>query len=188
MRPIRCFVPILVCLFVCLFLAAPLLAQKEKREPLTEAEIEQIREAGVYPNDRVNLYTKFLNEHADTIKGLTVRAKSASRARRLDDELQDFTALMDELGSNLDTFSDRRADIRKALKPLSEATPRWLAVLHALAGEPGFDLARKEAIESGEDLADEAKRLLTEQTEYFNLHKDEANQDRAEPKDDEPKK
>jgi hypothetical protein len=89
---------------------------------------------------------------------------------------------MDELGSNLDTFSDRRADIRKALKPLTEATPRWLAILNALAGEPGFDLARKEAIESGEDLADQAKRLLSEQTEYFNIHKDEANQDRAEPK------
>jgi hypothetical protein len=178
MRPVRNFVHILI----CLFLVTPLLAQKEKREPLTEAEIEQIREAGIYPNDRVNLYTKFLNEHADTIKGLTNRAKSAARARRLDDELQDFTALMDELGSNLDTFSDRRADIRKALKPLTEATPRWLAILNALAGEPGFDLARKEAIESGEDLADQAKRLLSEQTEYFNIHKDEANQDRAEPK------
>ncbi len=178
MRPVRYFVPILI----CLFLTAPLLAQKEKREPLTETEIEQIREAGIYPNERVNLYTKFLNEHADTIKGLTVRAKSASRAHRLDDELQDFTALMDELGSNLDTFSDRRADIRKALKPLSEATPRWLAILRALPGEPVFDLARKEAIESGEDLADQAKRLLTEQTAYFDIHKDEANQDRAEPK------
>jgi hypothetical protein len=89
---------------------------------------------------------------------------------------------MDELGSNLDTYSDRHADIRKALKSLTESTDRWLGILRALAGEPGFDLARKEAIESGEDLADEAKRLLTEQTEYFNLHKDEQGQERAEPK------
>ncbi|MGA3047057.1 MAG: hypothetical protein ABSD67_10565 [Terracidiphilus sp.] len=178
MRPSSCLFSVLI----CLFLTAPLLAQKEKREPLTEAEIEQIREAGIYPNDRVDLYTKFLNQHADTIKGLTNRSKSTARARRLDDELQDFTALMDELGSNLDTYSDRHADIRKALKPLNEATPRWLGILNALAGEPGFDLARKEAIESGEDLADEAKRLLTEQTEYFDIHKDERNQDRAEPK------
>jgi hypothetical protein len=89
---------------------------------------------------------------------------------------------MDEFGSNLDVFSDRHADIRKSLKPLTEATDRWLGILRALPGEPGFDLARKEAIESGEDLADQAKRLLTEQTEYFNLHKDEENQDRAEPK------
>lgn len=157
-------------------------AQKEQREPLTGPQIEQIREAGIYPDDRVNLYTKFLNEHADVIKGLTNRAKSGSRSRRLDDELQDFTALMDELGSNLDVYSERKADIRKALKTLSEATPKWLGILRALAGEPGFDLARKEAIESGQDLDDQAKRLLTEQTAYFDLHKDERGQDRAEPK------
>jgi hypothetical protein len=89
---------------------------------------------------------------------------------------------MDELGANLDVFSDRKADIRKSLKPLTEATQRWLGILRALAGEPGFDLARKEAIESGEDLAEQATRLLQEQTDYFKLHKDEAGQDRAEPK------
>lgn len=89
---------------------------------------------------------------------------------------------MDELGSNLDVYSDRKADVRKALKPLTETSQHWLGMLRALAGEPGFDLARKEAIESAEDLADEAKRMETEQTEYFKLHKDEQGQDRAEPK------
>ena len=167
---------------VCLLAALPLAAQKEKREPLTEAQIDKIREAGIYPDERVALYTKFLDEHAETIKALTNRVHSAGRSRKLDDELQDFTALMDELGSNLDVYSERKADIRKGLKPLTEAAPRWLGILRALAGEPGFDLARKEAIESGEDLADQAKRLLSEQIEYFKQHKDEQGQDRAEPK------
>ena len=178
MRPLRRFAAFLV----CLLLAAPLCAQKEKREPLTEAQIEKIREAGIDPSERVTIYTKILDEHAETIKGLTKRSISAGRSRHLDDELQDFTALMDELGSNLDIYSERKADIRKALKPLNEATEHWLAILRALAGEPAFDLSRKEAIESGEDLADQAKRLLTEQTEYFDLHKDEKGQERAEPK------
>ena len=178
MRPIRCLSAVLV----CLLFAAPLPAQTNKRAPLTEAEIEQIREAGIDPNGRIALYTKFLNEHADTIKGLTNRSKSAARARRLDDELLDFTALMDELGANLDQYSDRHADIRKALKSLADDSPHWLVNLRALAGEPVFDLSRKEAIESGEDLVDQAKRLLTEQTEYFNQHKDEQGQERAEPK------
>ena len=178
MQGVRCCAAILA----CLFWAVPLLAQKEKREPLTGAQIEEIREAGIDPDGRVKLYTKYLDEHAGVLKGLTSRAKSAARAHRLDDELQDFTALMDELGANLDVFSDRKADIRKSLKPLTEATQRWLGILRALAGEPGFDLARKEAIESGEELAEQAKRLLQEQTDYFKLHKDEAGQDRAEPK------
>ena len=178
MRPLRCIAAILL----CLFFAAPIHAQNEKREPLSEDQIEQIREAGIDPDARVALYTKFINEHADILKGLTNRAKSAARSRRLDGELQDLTALMDEFGANLDVYSDRHADIRKSLKPLPEATQRWLAILRALPGELGFDLARKEAIESGEDLADQATRILAEQTEYFKLHKDEQGQDRAEPK------
>ena len=178
MRPICWFASILICLCV----AAPLLAQKEKREPLTEAQIDQIREAGIDPGARVGLYTKFLAERAEVIKGLAGRAKSEARSRRLDDELQYFTALMDELGSNLDLYSDRHADIRKSLKSLTEATQNWLRILHALTGEPGFDLARKESIESVEDLADQAASLLKEQTDYFNLHKDEQGQERAEPK------
>lgn len=167
---------------LCLLCSQPLLAQKQKREPLTEAQIEQIREAGIDPDGRIKLYTKFLDERAETIKSLTNRVRNAQRSRRLDDELQDFTALMDELDSNLDLYSDRKADLRSSLKALNEAAPRWLGILRVLAGEPGFELARKEAIESGEDLADEAKRLLTEQTEYFKLHKDEKGQERVEPK------
>lgn len=162
--------------------ASPLCAQKNKREPLTGAQIEEIREAGIYPDERVKLYAKYLDEHAEVIKGLSSRARSSARAGRLDNELQDLTALMDELGSNLDVYADRKADIRKALKPLAESAQKWLTILRALPGEPGFDLARKEAIESGEDLADQAKRLFEEQNQYFEMHKDERGQERYEPK------
>jgi hypothetical protein len=172
----------LAALLACLLLTFPLPAQKEKREPLTRAQSDQIADAAGVPDERIKLFTKFLEEHATVIKGLTNRAKSAARVQRLDDELQDLTALMDELGVNLDTYSDRHADIRKALKELTDATPRWHGILRALAGEPGFDLSRKEAIESEEELADQATRLLTEQTEYFRVHKDEVGQERTEPK------
>ena len=169
-------------ILLCLVVAAPLCAQKQKREPLTEAQMEKIAEAGIDPNARVVLYTKYLDEHADAIKALANRKVSDARASRLNDMLQDFTALMDELGENLDQYADRKADMRKSLQGLTEATPRWQSFLRALAGEPGFSLARKEAIESGEDLAEQAKRLLQEQADYFRQHPDEAGQDRAEPK------
>lgn len=169
---------VLTCTLAC---AVTSFAQKEQREPLTGAQIEEIRESGIFPDQRISLYTKFIDEHAQTIKGLTARAKSGNRAQRLDGELQDLTALMDELGTNLDVYSDRKADIRKALQGLNDAAPRWVGIVRALAGEPGFELSRKEAIETGEDLADQAKRLLTEQTDYFNAHKDERGQERAEP-------
>jgi hypothetical protein len=128
----------LASMLFCLLLVAPSLAQKQKREPLTEAEVDKIAEAGVDPNARVDLYTQFLNEHADAIKSLSNRKSSDARASRLSDALEDFTALMDELGENLDMYSERKADIRKSLQKLNDATSRWQGILRALAGEPGF--------------------------------------------------
>jgi protein-tyrosine-phosphatase len=172
----------LLVLIIPLLFAGGAAAQKEQRQTLTETQVEKIREAGIDPDQRIKLYTQFLDERADTIKGLTNRAKTAARAQRLDNELQDFIALMDELGENLDQYSERKADMRLALKKLNDVAPKWQLILKALPGEPGFDEARKEALEGWDDLADQAKRLLSEQTEYFALHKDEKGQERAEPK------
>src|SRR3569833_2261448 len=158
------------------------LAQKQHHDPLSEGQVDKIREAGIDPNQRVMLYTEFVNEHVNAFKSLTNRGKSEARAHRLDQELQDAATLMDELGSNLDTYSDRHADMRPALKTLAEQSQQWLRTLRALAGENGFDLSRKEAIEAGQDLTDQAQRLFTEQTTYFDVHKEERGQERAEPK------
>jgi archaellum component FlaC len=128
------------------------------------------------------LYVKFVNDYCDTIKGLIPRAKSASRSRRIDDELQDFSALMDELGDNLDVFSQRKADLRKSLKGLNESIQRWQGVLRDLPSEPGFELSLKEAIDSTNDLTDQAREITADQEAYFKAHPDEKGQDRAEPK------
>lgn len=157
-------------------------AQDAHHDTLTEAQVEKIREAGIDPNERIRLYTEFLSGHVGVVKSLMNRGRSDARARKLDNELHDVASLMDELGSNLDQYSDRHADMRRALKTLADESKSWLVTLRALAGEPPFDLSRKEAIEAGEDLADEAQRLLNEQTAYFEVHKDERNQERAEPK------
>jgi len=186
--PMRPRFPLLVVLTTLLgtagFIAPFAVAQKDHHDPLTEEQVEKIREAGIYPNERLKLYIEYVSGHVSTVKSLTNRGKSDARAMHLDNELQDVASLMDELGSNLDEYSDRHADIRLALKALAEDSQHWLITLKALAGEDRFDLSRKEAIEAGEDLADQSQRLLREQTEYFALHKDEKNQERAEPKPD----
>jgi hypothetical protein len=174
MNPKRIFLSLILSLSI----PSSLFAQHARTAALTDAEAEQVRETSIFPDERVKLFTKFLEERAAKIKDLTGRARSAQRVLKLDDTLQDFTALMDETGSNLDQYSDRHSDIRKSLKVLTEATPRWLNILRVLPGENGFDLARKEAIESGEELADQATRLLHEQNDYFATHKDEKGQER----------
>lgn len=176
--------PVAALVLLSLFLPNPssALAQKEHHDPLTDAQVEKIREAGIDPNERIRLYTEYVNDHVNVVKGLTNRGKSDARAKKLDQELQDIATLMDELGSNLDEYSDRHADMRGALKTLADQSPHWIQTLRALAGEMPFDLSRKEAIEAGDDLAAEAQRLLREQTDYFAIHKDEKGQERAEPK------
>jgi hypothetical protein len=164
--------------FLVMAATMPAAAQRARVGTLTEAEIEQVREAAIFPVQRVTLYTKFLSDRAAKIKDLANRPKSSQRVLKLEGALDDFTALMDEVGSNLDQYSDRHSDIRKALKPLSEAMPRWLTILRAVPGESGFDLSRKEAIEAGEELSGEAERLLKEQEAYFATHKDEKDQER----------
>ena len=156
--------------------------QKEHRQPLNDAQIDQIREAGIDPNGRIKLYVKFIGERVDTIRGFSNRGRSAARAHRLDDELLDLAALMDELGANLDQYGDRKADMRKALKALNDVMPDWLHVLQTLPSEPGFQLSQKDALEATKDIADDASQLLKEQTAYFAEHKDEKGQERAEPK------
>ena len=159
----------------------PLPAQRETRDVLTPAQVEQIREAGIDPDGRIKLYIKFVDEHADSIESLIKRGHSSARASRLNQELQNFSALLDELGSNLDEYGDRKADLRKSLKSLNESSQRWMNVLHALPSEPGFDLSLKDAIDAVKDTSDDAKQMLTDQTAYFNEHKDQRGQDRAEP-------
>jgi len=48
------------------------------------------------------------------------------------DRLQDFLDLYDELNDNIDTYADRKADLRKVLKPIIEADTEFEAKLRAL--------------------------------------------------------
>jgi len=165
----------------CLLLTGFLSAQNARRDPLTAAQVNQIRDLGGFPNERIQLYTKFVDDRAGTIKGLTHRAESQARAHRLENELEEFTALLDELGSNLDQYSEEESDIRKALKGLDEASARWLAILQELPAEPGFKLARTEALDGLNDLMSQSKQLLTEQEAYFKAHPKQHGQERANP-------
>jgi exonuclease VII large subunit len=172
---------LLAALAMCVYLAAPLRAQRERRDPLTHAQAEQIADASIDPDARIGLYTKFLNEHADALEALARRIPSTARDHQMEDRLQDFTSLMDELGNNLDTYGGRRADLRKSLKKLNEDIPRWQQLLHSLAKIHAVALYREDAVESSNDLASQAKQLLTSQTAYFEAHKKQVGQQRYEP-------
>ncbi len=155
--------------------------QKSQHETLTPAQVEEIREAGIDPNTRILLYAKYVNQHMDAIKELVKEGLSRSRSVKMDDELQTVTALADELDSNLDQYGSRKADIRKALKKVTDDLPKWSQAIQGLPANTTFDLSRKDALESVQDLRDDATQMLTEQRAYFKEHKDQRGQERAEP-------
>jgi len=53
--------------------------------------------------------------------------------------------------------------------------------LHDLPSESAFDLARTDAMDSSNDLADQAKQMTHDQDVYFEEHKDQQGQERAVP-------
>ena len=57
-------------LTVLAMLALPLTAQKRQRDPLTEAEVDQMREAADFPNKRLELLVKFNRDRVAQIDQL----------------------------------------------------------------------------------------------------------------------
>ena len=118
---------------VCLLLAASAvaIAQGNKREALSELEIDKVRDAAMLPDVRLKLYTEFARARLVKLQEAKADAKAADRDNRVRDALQDFIAIYDELDDNVDTFADRGDDIRNALKPVIEADTEFGAKLRA---------------------------------------------------------
>jgi len=142
-------------------------------DPLTEDEVQQIRDNKINPNERVKLYLKFIDQRLDSIKQLAGAGKSAKEKSQIHDKFDEFTRLCDELQDNLDTYNEAHADVRKSLKDLVADTARWPTVLNAVGTDPTFDFSQKTALEAAKSAADQAHEMSIEQQAYFDAHKKE---------------
>jgi len=184
-RRIACFLPFLLltgflpCLHATILRSPegrPLLAalgQDDRNDPLTEDEVQQIRDNAIHPNERIKLYIKFLGQRLDEIRQLSADPKGDNNRAQIRDKFEEFTHLCDELQDNLDTYDSEHADIRKALKDLVAASGKWPDALKIAPADPNYDFSRTTALEAAQSAADEAKQLSTEQEVYFQTHKDE---------------
>jgi len=116
-----------------------MIASARKRDPLTEAETDQLREVAMMPYQRLKLMIKFTEARLVAIDQLRADPKlAAGRGRQIHDLLEDFTSLMDEINDNLDQFESRTMDkdtvkqYHKGLKELIEADERFDLKLKAL--------------------------------------------------------
>ena len=114
----------LVAALVVSSLALPAWAQRKERDPLTDAEVDQMREAADYPNKRLELLVKFARERVFEIESAQ-GDNSAAKIKQIHDLLQDFIAILDEIEDNIDMYGSHNADMRKGLKLVIEADSEW---------------------------------------------------------------
>src|SRR4051794_28901596 len=111
---------------VIIMLLLSTVAFARKRDPLTEAETDKLREVRLDPDKRLKLYCKFADDRLNNIsESLSDPKQAQERPAKIHDLLEDFSSIVDEINDNLDMYqSDSRLDddqnkrYRKALKEL----------------------------------------------------------------------
>src|SRR5664279_6182913 len=89
-------------ILLTLLVSVPLWGQKNSKDPLTEAESEEIREVADRPPERIKLYLHFIEQRTTIISQI---AKNPSRGEQLHLLFDEFTSLVDELQDKLDVYS-----------------------------------------------------------------------------------
>ena len=81
---------------------------------------------------RLALYVKFARARLVGMEQMRNNPKTKDRAKQTHDRLDDFLLIYDELNDNIDTYIDRKNDIRKPLKMIIDADTEFQAKLRAL--------------------------------------------------------
>lgn len=118
-----------------------------KRDPLTEAETDKLREVRLEPDKRLKLYCKFADDRLEAIsQSLNDPKQTQTRPAQIHDLLEDFSSIVDEINDNLDMYqSDSRLDedqhkrYRKALKDLVVEEGKLRAHLRTLQHDAESD-------------------------------------------------
>jgi hypothetical protein len=163
---------------ICGFVLAAMLfglngnAAAQKRDPLNDKEIDQMRETADFPDKRLEAMVQFTRARMTGIEQLQANAKTAKdRPMQIHDLLEDFTALLDEIEDNIDMYSSHKADMRKGLTLLIEADSEWQLKLRRLKEQsPPEELDQyafvlTNATEAANDMADDARKELQEQNQ-----------------------
>ena len=150
-----------------LILLFTVVAAARRRDPLTDAETDQLREAALEPQKRLKLYIKFAEARLLAIDQIRSDPKFADgRGKKIHDLLEDFTAILDEINDNLDTYQGRplnkddKKDFHKGLKEVIEASDKFDLKLRTLKSAIDTDpQVKKEAADFQFALVDAQEAL-----------------------------
>jgi hypothetical protein len=99
--------------------------------------------------------------------------KVTDRAQQTHARLQDFLDVYDELNDNIDTFVERKSDLRKPLKAVIEADTEFQAKLRALKNSADankdeakqYDFLLSSVLDTVDGSVQDHRQLLSEQEE-----------------------
>lgn len=160
----------LLCLSGALALAGASAGRAQTGDPLTEREVDQVREYADRPPERVKLYLKFIEQRMERIRQIGA-SRTPDTSGRMHNLLEEFTRLVDELQDNLDGYASSHADVRKALKDLIADSAKWPEVLQKIPVDISYDYSLKTAREAAESANEAATKMAAEQEQYFATHK-----------------
>ena len=151
---------------------APAWGQRH-RDPFTQAEIDQIRDTSWEPQLRLALYVKFARARLVDLEQMRSDPKTKDRAQKTHDHLDDFLLIYDELNDNIDTYVDRKNDIRKPLKLIVDADTEFQAKLRALrdaadvppAESKQYEFVLSNALDTVDGSSPDHRKTLADQEE-----------------------
>jgi len=142
-------------------------AQHVKKEYLSDAEADKIREAG-YPGPKIVLYVNFA---ADRIKKLRYEfahldPADQKRTERLNNLINGYAGCIDDGTDQVDEGIDKQQDIRAGIKVFQARLKEFLPYLQELAASGPERETYKDnlddAIEATQDAAQEVERAAKE--------------------------
>ena len=157
-----------------------------RRDPLTEAETDQLRQTRLEPAKRMKLFGKFAEARLDNIDQMLNDPKQEKeRPTLIHDLLEDFSSIVDEINDNLDMFQtddkklidqEQAKEYRKGLKELISQEGRLRARLrtlqHDIEGNPKLKTEAQAYVFSLQD-ADQALKLSLDTARQYLTEKQE---------------
>lgn len=176
-------------LVLIMMLLATALAFARKRDPLTEAETDQLRQVATEPEKRLKLYIKFTEARLDSIDQARGDARQAQgRPQKIHDLLEDFTSLIDEINDNLDQYEGHTLDkdqvkqFHKGLREVVMAEDRFRARLRTLRHDMETDPQTRTESKDYAFVLQDAEDALKSSLDIAKEYSTEKNEDKAEKK------
>ena len=166
-------------LVAALWGAANCLHAQDVDGPLSDAEVESLREVAPVPMERMKVFEKALDTREKEIEDLLAKPRRPGFARDMHDFLDQFGKIADEFNDNLDEYDKHHRDVRKELPRLLKAIDRWGTALRSPPQDDGYNIVKKIALDHLADMKEIATQTQADEEAYFKAHPEAAKAEKA---------